>query len=84
MNLFPCHDDQSGRPGKIFMNNSSMFTADRGTHLKIVVVSVVCAAIVSGIGIAARGKVPDGRIEATVITAGKPVTAVKDASTSIR
>ena len=36
------------------MNNSSMFTADRMTHLKIVVVSLVCATLVAGIGIAAR------------------------------
>ena len=67
------------------MNNSSMFTADRATHLKIVVVSLLCATIVAGIGIAAR--VTDAsatRIEATVIKAGKPVTASNDASTSIR
>ena len=30
------------------MNNSSMLTADRMTHLKIVVVSLVCATIVAG------------------------------------
>jgi ABC-type proline/glycine betaine transport system permease subunit len=66
------------------MNNSSMFTADRGTHLKIVVVSLVCATIVAGIGLAARVKVPDGRMEATVITVGKPVTAATDDRTSIR
>jgi hypothetical protein len=65
------------------MNNSSMFTADRGTHLKIVVVSVVCATIVVGIGIAARVGVPNGRMEA-VITVGKPVTAATSDGTSIR
>ena len=40
------------------MNNSSMFTADRMTHLKIVVVALVCATMVAGVGIAAR--VTDG------------------------
>ena len=65
-------------------NNSSMFTADRGTHLKIVVVSVVCATIVAGIGMAARVGVPNGRMEATVITVGKPVTAATSDGTSIR
>ena len=40
------------------MNNPSIFTADRMTHLKIVAVSLICAAIVAGIGIAAR--VTDG------------------------
>ena len=67
------------------MNNSSMFTADRATHLKIVVVSLLCATIVAGIGIAARvtDASPD-RMEATVIKAGKPITASTNASTSIR
>ena len=40
------------------MNHSSIFTADRMTHLKIVTVSLICAAMVAGIGIAAR--VTDG------------------------
>ena len=66
------------------MNNSSMFTADRGTHLKIVVVSLICATIVAGIGIGARVSVPNGRTEATVITVGKPVTAQTNDGTSIR
>ena len=66
------------------MNNSSMFTADRGTHLKIVVVSLVCATIVAGIGIAARVNTPNGHMEAGVITVGKPVTASTSEGTSIR
>jgi hypothetical protein len=65
------------------VNNSSMLTADRGTHLKIVAVSLVCATIVAGIGIAARA-LPNGRVEATVITVGKPVTAATSDGTSIR
>ena len=60
------------------MNNSSLFTADRMTHLKIVVMALVCATLVAGVGIAAR--VTDGttgRLEATgpVIKAPKPLTA---------
>jgi ABC-type proline/glycine betaine transport system permease subunit len=66
------------------MNNSSMFTADRATHLKIVIVSLVCATVVAGIGIAARVNVPGSRMEATVITVGKPITAATSAGTSIR
>jgi len=60
------------------MNNSSMFTADRATHLKIVVVSLVCATLVAGIGVAARttDTVSSGRLEATVVKATTiPVTA---------
>lgn len=66
------------------MNNSSMYTADRRTHLKIVVVSLVCATIFAGIGIAARVSPPNGRLEATVITIGKPITAATTDGTSIR
>jgi hypothetical protein len=56
------------------MNNSSIFTADRATHLKTVVVSLLCATIVTGIGIAAR--VTDAsnvRMEASVVKAGNRV-----------
>jgi hypothetical protein len=69
---------------KHVMNNSSMLTADRGTHVKIVVVSLICATIVAGIGMAARVGPANGRVEATVITVGKPVTAATRDNTSIR
>ncbi|HLH90910.1 MAG TPA: hypothetical protein VKX28_20855 [Xanthobacteraceae bacterium] len=36
------------------MNNSSFFTADQSTHLKIVVVSLLASILVMVIGIAAR------------------------------
>jgi hypothetical protein len=64
------------------MNNSSMLTADRSTHLKIVVVSLICATIVAGIGVAARvtdgTMTSNGRLEASVIRAGAPMTASTD------
>jgi hypothetical protein len=66
------------------MNNSSMFTADRMTHLKIVVVALVCATMVAGIGIAARvtdGTVTASGLQATVIKATAPVTAATDSNT---
>src|SRR4029079_18611114 len=72
-------------PREGVMNNSSMFTADRMTHLKIVVVSLVCATMVAGIGIAARvtdNSVANGRLEATVIKATTtPVTATIETPT---
>jgi hypothetical protein len=37
------------------MNNTSLYTADRATHLKIVVVALIAATAIAGIGIAARG-----------------------------
>jgi len=68
------------------MSNFSRFTADRMTHLKVVAVALVCATLVAGLGVAARvadGSV-DGRLEATVIKAGKPVTASTSESRTIR
>jgi hypothetical protein len=61
--------------------NASMRNVDRGTHLKIVVSALICAAIVVGIGIAARVSPANGRIEET--SAGKPVTDATIDSTSI-
>jgi hypothetical protein len=62
-----------------------MFTADRTTHLKIVVVSLVCATLVAGVGIAARVTDPgSGRLEATVLKAGAPMTAATEAGNTIR
>ena len=69
------------------MNNSSMFTADRMTHLKIVVVALVCATVVAGVGIAARvsdGAMTSGGLQATVIKATAPVTAATADSNTVR
>jgi hypothetical protein len=58
------------------------------THLKIVVVSLVCATLVAGVGIAAR--VTDGttpaknRIDNTIIKAGAPVTASTTDNSAVR
>ena len=61
------------------MNNTSMLTADRMTHLKIVVVSLVCATLVAAIGVTARmTDSSNGRLEATVIKAGAPMTAASE------
>jgi hypothetical protein len=69
------------------MNNSSMFTADRMTHLKIVVVALVCATMVAGIGVAARitdGMTTSTGLQATVIKATAPVTAATTDSNTVR
>ena len=69
------------------MNNSSMFTADRTTHLKIVVVALVCATMVAGIGIAARvtdGTITASGLQATVVKATAPVTAATTDSSTVR
>jgi hypothetical protein len=36
------------------MNNSTLYTADRATHLKIVVVALIGATLIAGFGIAVR------------------------------
>ena len=36
------------------MNNSTLYTADRATHLKIAVVALIGATLIAGFGIAAR------------------------------
>ena len=69
------------------MNNFSMFTADRMTHLKIVVMALVCATLVAGIGIAARvtdGTTTSGGLQATVIKATAPVTAATTDGNTVR
>ena len=60
LNLNQASGDQPERAlRESVMNNSSMRTADRLTHLKIVVVSLVAGIAVVGVGIAARPTMPD-------------------------
>jgi len=62
------------------MNNFSMFSADRLTHLKVAAVALVCASLIIGIGAAA---LTDG-LEAAVLKPGKPVTTSTSEPSSIR
>ncbi|HEY6992287.1 MAG TPA: hypothetical protein VH397_01125 [Xanthobacteraceae bacterium] len=70
------------------MNNFSMISADRMTHLKVVAVALVCATLVAGIGVAARvtdsSPALDGRTEVTIVKAGKPMTAATTEGRTIR
>ncbi len=70
------------------MNNSSMRTADRVTHLKIVVTSLVLGIVVVGVGIAARPTVPDMSTQlearAPVLKAGAPVIWSSSDSSTVR
>jgi hypothetical protein len=55
--------------------NHSIYSADRTTHLKIVVVALVAAIAVAGFSISARTNSNDGYTQtARIIKAGKPMT----------
>jgi hypothetical protein len=76
------------------MNNYSLMSADKATHLKIVVVSLIAGIIVVGVGLMARPTMSDvavattanGKMQASgpVIRAGKPVTSAASDATTIR
>jgi hypothetical protein len=73
----------AGRRQEASMNHS-IYSADRSTHLKIVVVALVAGIAVAGFGISARTtSSEDSYAQNTrVIKAGKPV-AITSSSTSM-
>ena len=83
LNLSPGPTDQWDEPGRTPMNNSSFFTADRSTHLKIVVVSLLASILVIAIGVAARPVVSDGSV-ATVYKPPKAIMATTAEGQAIR
>lgn len=69
------------------MNNSSLLTADRTTHLKIVVVSLAASVAVMFVGIAARPGASDPtamQTSAPVVKAGNAVIAAGSTTSTIR
>jgi hypothetical protein len=73
--------------------NHSIYSADRATHLKIVVVALVCATAVAGVGIAARVATVNAATSATarlqgtspIVRAGQPVTVtIRDDAPTVR
>ena len=61
--------------------NHSIYSADRSTHLKIVVVALVAVIAVAAVGISARSTSDDYTQTARVMKAGKAV-AITSATTS--
>ncbi|MDB5620093.1 hypothetical protein [Tardiphaga sp.] len=54
--------------------NHSIYSADRMTHLKVVVVALIAGIFVAGLGVSARMNSDEGYTQtAKVIKAGKPV-----------
>ena len=66
------------------MNNTSFFTADRATHLKIVVVSLLASIAVMVVGIAARPQATDAARQAAVYKPAKPIMATTDTVQTVR
>jgi hypothetical protein len=65
--------------------NHSIYSADRMTHLKVVVVALVAGIIVAGFGISARLNSDDGYTQtARVMKAGKPVTITSSNMSVVR
>lgn len=65
--------------------NHSIYSADRATHVKVVVVALVAGIVVAGLGISARWTAADGYTQAArVIKAGAPVTMTSSDTSVIR
>ena len=64
--------------------NHSIYSADRTTHLKIVVVALVAGIMVAGFGISARTNSDDGLTQTAVVKAGKPVAITSSTNSVVR
>ncbi len=65
--------------------NHSIYSADRTTHLKIVVVALVAGIAVAGFGISARTTSDEGFTQtAKVFKAGQPVTITSANISTVR
>jgi hypothetical protein len=63
--------------------NHSIHSADRATHLKIVIVALVAGIAVAGFGISAR-TTADYSQTAHVIKAGKPMAITSSGTSTVR
>ena len=64
--------------------NHSIYSADRTTHLKIVVVALVAGILVAGFGISTRATATDDVQTARVIKTGKPVVVTSSGASVVR
>ena len=64
--------------------NHSIYSADRSTHIKIVVVALVAAIAVAGLSISARTSSDDSYQTARVVKAGKAVTITSSNASVVR
>jgi hypothetical protein len=65
--------------------NHSIYSADRSTHLKIVVVALIAGIAVAGFSISARNSSDEGYTQtARVMKAGKPVAITSSTNSLVR
>jgi hypothetical protein len=64
--------------------NHSIYSADRSTHLKIVVVALVAGIAVAAFGISVRSNSDDYAQTARVMKAGKAVTITSSDTSTVR
>jgi hypothetical protein len=64
--------------------NHSLHSADRATHLKIVVVALVAGIAVAAVGITTRANVDYSQTATHVIKAGKPVVVTSSDTSVVR
>jgi L-asparaginase/Glu-tRNA(Gln) amidotransferase subunit D len=65
--------------------NHSIYSADRATHLKVVVVALVAGIVLAGFGVTARTGSDEGLTQtARVIKAGKPVVVTSTNASLVR
>jgi len=65
--------------------NHSIYSADRATHLKVVVVALVAGILVAGFTITTRNTASDDGIQtARVMKAGKPVAVTSSGASTVR
>jgi hypothetical protein len=65
--------------------NHSIYSADRTTHLKIVVVALVAGVLVAGFSISTRNGSDEGFTQtARVMKAGKPVVITSSGNSVVR
>jgi hypothetical protein len=86
LNLPADETDESDAAGRRQENsmNHSIYSADRTTHLKIVVVALVAGILVAGFGISARTNSSEGLTQTAVMKAGKPVAVTSTAGSVVR
>jgi hypothetical protein len=79
-----CSSEQgAGKGAREASMNHSIHSADRATHLKIVVVALVAGIAVTGLAISARTSSDYGQT-AHVVKAGKPVAVTSSETSTVR